>query len=359
MKFPPEEPCQPEFDIANFKVDTIFISLTIIIFFSPSIFMMLHHSITAAATLLLCSIHKSTAQLGFDIYGDASRFNPSHSISVVNNNTIEDDSLCEYTAEIHFNAPKANLPFPPTMPGPNGPGSCNLDDSLCEGQSCLYEVRNLHRLNKSFREKTGFDHVGFDWSPCGHPPLEKFGRPHLNLHIFRITPEERESLFCDMLNPFICKYPPADIQPTVTGRNYFVVGKDAESGQIANAPDTHTLTLDSAVPGEGLHASNLTEAASVEDWVNPILVTGLYGGGVQFWEPMFPYEFSSGDTANFYDEAPTYVSQTIVSLPSYWSLGYDPDSEVTTLTIKGKTENCGKKGTKAGKKSKKHKKSVL
>ena len=360
LKFPPEEPCQPEFDIANFKVDTIFISLTIIIFFSPSIFMMLHHSITAAATLLLCSIHKSSAQLGFDIYGDASRFDPSHSISVVNNNTNEDDSLCdEYTAEIHFNAPKANLPFPPTMPGPNGPGSCNLDDSLCEGQSCLYEVRNVYRLSKSFREKTGFDHVGFDWSPCGHPPLVNFGRPHLNMHIFCITPEERESLLCDMLNPFICKFPPADTQSTVTGRNYFVVGKDAESGQLANAPDTHTYDLDSAVPGEGLHAWNHTGAASVGDWFNPLLVTGLYGGGVQFWEPMFPYEFSSGDTANFYDEAPTYVSQTIVSLPSYWSLGYDPDSEVTTLTIKGKAENCGKKETKAGKKAKKHKKSVL
>jgi len=153
-----------------------------------------------------------------------------------------------------------------------------------------------------------------------------------------------------MLNPFICKSPPNDTQSTVTGRNYFIVGKDAESGLLANAPDTHTYSLDTAVPGEGLHSWNQTEAASAGDWFNPLLVTGLYGGGVQFWEPMFPYEFSSGDTANFYDEAPTYVSQTIVSLPSYWSLGYDPDSAVTTLTIKGKAENCGKKETKAGKK---------
>ena len=159
------------------------------------------------------------------------------------------------------------------------------------------EVRNVYRLGKKFTQATGFDHVGFDWSPCGHPPLDKFGRPHLNMHIFRITPEERDSLVCEMDNPFICMFPPAYVQSSTTGKNYFILGLDATSGMIANAPETHVYDVATAVPGEGLHAWNRTDAADVDDWFNPLLITGLYGGGIQFWEPMFPYEFVSGDTA--------------------------------------------------------------
>ena len=44
---------------------------------------------------------------------------------------------------------------------------------LCQQiQSCLYEVRNVYKLSKAFKKYTGFDHVGLDWSPCGHPPLD-------------------------------------------------------------------------------------------------------------------------------------------------------------------------------------------
>mmetsp|Transcript_21359 Transcript_21359/g.43106 ORF Transcript_21359/g.43106 Transcript_21359/m.43106 type:complete len:323 (-) Transcript_21359:135-1103(-) len=295
--------------------------------------------------LLISTFGESSAQLGFDIYGDAGKFDPKHFVTL-------DKESCEYIAEVQFNALKANLPFPPVMPGPDGPGSCTIEDASCEGQSCLYEIRNSYHFDKYFQKVTGFNHVGFDWSPCGHPPLENFGRPHLNLHIFRISTETRESLTCDMLNPFICKFPPTDIQSTISGKKYFIVGKEAESGLIVNAPATHTYDLDSAVPGEGLHAWDHAEAAPVGDWINPLLITGLYGGGNNFWEPMFPYEFVSGDVENFYDESPEYVSQTIISLPSYWSMHYNPTSGVTTLIMKGTAENCAAKSSKTSKRKK-------
>ncbi len=64
LKFPPEEPCQPEFDIANFKVDTIFISLTIIIFFSLYL-----HDATTQSLLLphFCSVISVNPQLSLDL----------------------------------------------------------------------------------------------------------------------------------------------------------------------------------------------------------------------------------------------------------------------------------------------------
>jgi len=38
------------------------------------------------------------------------------------------------------------------------------NESLCEGKSCLFESFNVYRFSKNFKEYTGFDHVGFDWS---------------------------------------------------------------------------------------------------------------------------------------------------------------------------------------------------
>lgn len=65
-------------------------------------------------------------------------------------------------------------------------------------------------------------------------------------------------------------------------------------------------------------------------------------GGIQFWEPMFPVEFVTGDSEKMYESYETYVSQTIVSLPSYWSMTYNPETGVTTLVIEGKAQSCPK-----------------
>jgi len=111
------------------------------------------------------------------------------------------------------------------MPTPQSQEFFNLDESLCEGKSCLFESVNVYRFSKNFKEYTGFDHVGFDWSPCGHPPLAIFfSKPRLSMRIFRITPGQRESLECDMSLPFICDYPRedatvSDVQSTISGRN--------------------------------------------------------------------------------------------------------------------------------------------
>ncbi|GFH44697.1 predicted protein [Chaetoceros tenuissimus] len=97
--------------------------------------------------------------LGFDIYGDSSKFDPSDSITV-------DPDTCEYHAEVHINFGAANPPFP------SGPDDCSPFKDACNGQSCLFEVRNMYKLSKAFKKYTGFNHVGLDWSPCGHPPLD-------------------------------------------------------------------------------------------------------------------------------------------------------------------------------------------
>ena len=104
-------------------------------------------------------VQESIDKLGFNIYGDSSIFDPSSSIEV--------DDNCQYTATVRLQLADADVPFPPVMPGPDGPGSCILEGTDCNGQSCLNEVRNVYSFSKEFEEVTGFNHVGVDWSPCG------------------------------------------------------------------------------------------------------------------------------------------------------------------------------------------------
>ncbi len=64
---------------------------------------------------------------------------------------------------------------------------------------------------------------------------------------------------------------------------------------------------------------------------------------------MYPFTFGSGDEEQMVEFNQTYVSQTITSLPSYWSMTYTPSDGLTTLIMKGKAEVCPKK-KKGGKK---------
>eukprot|EP00985_Skeletonema_marinoi_P011700 scaffold5562_cov156-Skeletonema_marinoi.AAC.4 len=277
-------------------------------------------------------VQESIDKLGFNIYGDSSIFDPSSSIEV--------DDNCQYTATVRLQLADADVPFPPVLLGPDDPGSCSLNVTDCNGQSCLNEVRNVYSFSEEFEKVTGFNHVGVDWSPCGHPPFQWFARPHWNLHIFRVTPEERLNARCPggMLNPFIYKDPPFE-QPTPEGRAFYVWGKDTND-TIANIPDTFEDGID-AVPGEAVHTFDHDAAAPVADWFDPQLIMGLYDGKIRFWEPMFPHVFVFGPTANSYEDTGiTYVSQTIQELPSEYSLLYEPSDGFTTLILKGHAKGC-------------------
>lgn len=120
-------------------------------------------SVQLLTSLLILATSKMTVaannMLDFDIYGDSSKFDPSDSITV-------DQDTCEYHAEVHINFVAADPPFP------SGEEDCTMESTACNGQSCLYEVRNVYKLSRAFKKYTGFNHVGLDWSPCGHPPLD-------------------------------------------------------------------------------------------------------------------------------------------------------------------------------------------
>jgi hypothetical protein len=208
-------------------------------------------------------------------------------------------ATCEYTGVIKFNAPNANVPFltpeqcaagPPPPPPTKAPPS--------------------YKFSTDFYEVTGFDHLGMDWAPCGHPALSNFGKSHFDLHLYRITLAQRDLMSCVLIPGAVtCAFPggtlhdstPFPEQTTFAGKKFFAFGKvisaGADYGKIANMPDYFTVGLRSAVPHSGIHISDVYVAVPVEQWTNPALVMGSYDSQIVNWEPMFPYTFVSGDTS--------------------------------------------------------------
>ena len=96
------------------------------------------------------------------------------------------------------------------------------------------------------------------------------------MHIFRVSPKEREQVYCEEMDgPFICDFNAT--QPNIEGRKFFVHGTDKD-GNLANVPSSFSAALDTAVPGEGVHAWDIEGAADVLAWNEPLLIEGLYDG---------------------------------------------------------------------------------
>jgi len=205
------------------------------------------------------------------------QYSLSHSISV-------DKETCKYTGMIKFNAPNANVPFPscpspPILPGSKAPPS--------------------YKFGSEFYKATGFDHLGLDWSQCGHGNAANFGKAHFDFHLYRITSAQRDLMSCDVIpGAPICAFP-GDAQSTFAGKKFFAVGKvtagsGSDDGKIANMPELFTVDLESAVPHSSIHAYAVP--VDVDQWTDPILIIGSYDSQIVHWEPMIPYTFVSGDT---------------------------------------------------------------
>ena len=52
--------------------------------------------------------------------------------------------------------------------------------------------------------------------------------------------------------------------------------------------------------------------------------------------------YRSGNEPQFYEEVLEYEVQTLVTMPTYWSISFDPATEITTVVYKGKSTICKK-----------------
>ena len=214
------------------------------------------------------------------------QYSLSHSISV-------DKETCKYTGMIKFNAPNANVPFPscpspPILPGSKAPPS--------------------YKFGSEFYKATGFDHLGLDWSQCGHGNAANFGKAHFDFHLYRITSAQRDLKTCDLIPAgTVCARPGGTVpdQTTVAVKKFFAVGTvtgdtaHPDYGRFANMPAIFTDQVGAATPYSGIHVYDIAGAVPVADWTNPVLMIGIgsYDSQIAFLETMFPYTFVNGTTS--------------------------------------------------------------
>jgi hypothetical protein len=257
--------------------------------------------------------------------------------------SMEVDDACGYEVKIVFKHDEA-LPLPT-----NPPAQCDptivppefADDGLPYfGFRWFYEA-----VPADVQEVTGIDHISIDWNACGHPPVEKFGAPHYDLHIYTESPEFRTCMTC-VTPPGapICD-PTPGAQTTPNGEAFFnvaVASPDALErafdplSQPANMPADFAVAMDAFVPTMGGHGWNPEhEPPSFLEWVNPVWIMGPYDGGIIDYEPMIPFAFMSGDEDKEFMESLSYEGQTIMELPSSYKVEYNATTKEVCITLTG------------------------
>jgi len=306
---------------------------------------MANFRISVAALLLLSQVLAlpesgehcaDIAQLGTP---SLDRFDYSSSMDV--------DDNCDYTFVFSFK-------HDGTMPIPSDPmAMCDPSVepvSIAPDGIPYFAFRwSYEAFPEEVKQVTGLDHISIDWNPCGHPPLDKFGAPHYDIHLYRESPEFRTCMTCNTPEgaPFCDPVPGS--QTTEHGLAFFNVSNVVDVGagtsvnvqraitdQPINMPEGYRSGITDKIPLMGGHAWNLQqEPPSSMEWVEPIWVMGPYNGDIVDYEPMIPFAFINGESDKAFTELLTYEEQTLADLPSMYSIEYQAATGIITMTLKG------------------------
>jgi hypothetical protein len=133
-------------------------------------------------------------------------------------------------------------------------------------------------LPDKVRKTTPFDHMGWFANLQGHAPRGIFDVPHVDVHFFTITVEDRMAISGQLDDPKLLKLPPAGflpadfILPTIPGTD-LPATNDAE---------------------QGLHWVDLSDFELLFIEGRPfrqVFIYGSYDGEVNFWEPMITKQY--------------------------------------------------------------------
>ncbi|MFB2938169.1 cupin domain-containing protein [Aerosakkonemataceae cyanobacterium BLCC-F154] len=131
------------------------------------------------------------------------------------------------------------------------------------------------------KDKTPFDHMGWYANSEGHAPPSIYDDPHVDVHFFLDTIQERERITgAPELNAQLYKYPPDGF----LNRDY-ILANDPTTGRPAT--------------GDALQGSHWVDREAPEFNGQPFTETfifGTYDGEVNFWEPMITKEFFAQKT---------------------------------------------------------------
>ena len=160
---------------------------------------------------------------------------------------------------------------------------------------------------------TGFDHLGVNWEPHGHPPA-LFLTPHFDFHFYTIPPDRVAAIDCaDTRKP--SQLPAAYALPDV------------------DIPGMGTL-VGLCVPGMGMHGMPIAEIHDTEPFGASMLV-GYYGKELVFLEPMISRAKLAGAQGFPLDIPALPGAARGVRWPTRFEMAYDAEARAYRLTFSG------------------------
>ena len=72
----------------------------------------------------------------------------------------------------------------------------------------------------AIKQATGIDHISLDWNACGRPPFDIFTAPHYDIHLYRVSPDDRTCMTCNTIEgtPVCDMEPGAQTTPNGEGK---------------------------------------------------------------------------------------------------------------------------------------------
>jgi hypothetical protein len=166
---------------------------------------------------------------------------------------------------------------------------------------------------------TGFDHIGLDWNPHGHPPKGVYDKPHFDVHFYHSTQAELKKI-------------------TATGTDLTRCNKRPAAKYL---PAGYIMPPDTAVAQMGAHAIDAGTPELNGQPFTHTLVYGYYDGKVNFIEPMVTKEFLESKTNVTVAIKQPMVYQKRGYYPTSYSIRYDPIRQEHTISLNGLTLRSG------------------
>lgn len=161
--------------------------------------------------------------------------------------------------------------------------------------------------------RTGYDHVGLNWNPTGHPPAGIYSVPHFDIHFYLISRAEQEAV----------TFQGAAAKPFLAPPDRTLV------------PEGYVVPADSAVEKMGYHGIDTKSHEFHGKAFDHTFLYGYYGGRLIFVEPMvtLAYLKSRPDIT-----APVRTPQSYsiaAHYPSKYRIGFDVKRNEYRLSLLG------------------------
>lgn len=263
------------------------------------------------------------------------RYNGTYNFTLVNEHNDEDNSTSyRYILQIDFNVfnksgdGNSNNRVMLDTPGPsNFEGDCSTNDNTGEAPDGKKwhssDRKNWMLFSKEVSDNTGFTHVSLEFLPCGRSPAG-LRQARYDVVFYTALPQYRAFMTCEEFKtPAVCQYN----QSSHIGRSQFTIPRLVNDPDfLANMPLRFQPDPEfpEAFQYEGLtHYDKENIPNTTEDWKLPTFLMSTYDAEVISFRAMIPYTYIYGKDNAESEQSQYYVYQTMMGLPSQWSMSYD------------------------------------